>query len=79
VDSWSPRWAPRLIASLENPADIIDKLAARIEELPQADLPPYGDTRDALIEDLRAGSRFLPTGSQSSWNNLVSRLEAALR
>jgi hypothetical protein len=78
VDSWSARWAPRLIAPLENPADIIDKLAARIGELAQPDLPPYGDTRDALIQDLRAGSRFLPAGSQSSWNSLVSLLEAAL-
>jgi hypothetical protein len=79
VDSWSARWAPRVIAPLVNPSDIIDKLAARIGELPQADLPPYGVTRDALIEDLRAGSRYLPARSQSSWNSLVSSLEAALR
>ena len=79
VDSWSARWAPRLIAPLENPADVIDKLAVRIGELPQADPLPYGDARDELIEDLRAGSRFLPTGSQSSWDNLVGCLEAAPR
>jgi Abortive infection C-terminus len=79
VDSWSARWAPRLIAPLENPADVIGKLAARIGELPLAGSPPSGDSRDELIEDLRAGSRFLPAGSQSPWNDLVSRLETALR
>ena len=79
MDSWSARWAPRLIAPLENPADVIGKLAARIGELPLAGFPPYGDSRDELIEDLRAGSRFLPAGSQSPWNDLVSRLETALR
>jgi hypothetical protein len=79
VDSWSARWAPRLIAPLENPADVIGKLAARIGELPLAGFPPSGDSRDELIEDLRAGSRFLPAGSQSRWNDLVNRLETALR
>lgn len=79
VDSWSARWAPRLIAPLENPADVISKLAARIGELPLAGFPPSGDSRDELIEDLRVGSRFLPAGSQPAWNELVSRLETALR
>jgi hypothetical protein len=79
LDSWSARWAPRLIAPLENPADAIGKLAAEISELPLADFPPSGDSREELIADLRAGSRFLPTGSQSAWNDLADRLETALR
>lgn len=79
VDSWSARWAPRLIAPLENPANVIGNLAARIGELPVAGLPPDGNSRDELIADLRAGSRFLPAGSQSAWNDLVSRLDTALR
>jgi len=79
VDSWSARWAPRLIAPLENPADVIGNLTARIGELSVAGLPPDGGTRDELIADLSAGSRFLPAGSQSPWNDLVSRLEIALR
>jgi hypothetical protein len=54
-------------------------LAARIGELPVAGLPPDGNSRDELIADLRAGSRFLPPGSQSAWNDLVSRLDTALR
>jgi hypothetical protein len=79
VDSWSARWAPRLIAPLENPADVISKLAAGIGELPLGGFPPPGDSRDELIADLRAGSLFLPAGSQSPWNDLVSGLETALR
>ena len=79
VDSWSARWAPRLIAPLEDPADVIGKLAGTIGELPVAGLPPGGDSRDDLIATLGAGSRFLPEASQSAWNDLVCRLDLALR
>jgi len=79
VDSWSARWAPRLIAPLEDPANVIGKLAATIGELPLAGLPPGGDSGDDLVATLRAGSRFLPEASQSAWNDLVGRLDLALR
>ena len=79
MDSWSARWAARLIAPLENPAEVIEKLAAKIDDLPQAEFPPYGDTRDEMMEDMRDGARFLPSESRPSWDDLVSRLDAALR
>jgi len=79
VDSWSARWAPRLIAPLENPAAVIDQLAARINELPQAEYPSYGDARDKVISELRSGTKFLPAGSRPSWDNLIGRLDLTLR
>src|SRR5258708_13779687 len=45
------------IAPLENPADVIQGLAAKIDELPQAEYPYYGGTHDGLMAALRSRPR----------------------
>ncbi len=66
------------IAPLENPADVIQGLAAKIDELPQAEYPYYGGTHDGLMAALRSGVSSCPARSIPP-ESLVNRLETALR
>jgi hypothetical protein len=79
VDSWSARWAPRIIAPLENPVNVIEELAAKVSELPQAESPVYGATREELMKDPRGGARFLPEAAKPAWENLINHLDTVLR
>jgi hypothetical protein len=79
VDWWSVQWASRVVAPLRHPRDVIEKLAVKVDELPQAEAPPYRVSRDKLLEDLRDGARFLPEEAHAAWLNLADRLDGVLR